>query len=708
MVKLLLRLTLAGLLFLVLFCAAAWLSFPRYAQQLINLALEGKPFRVTVSGIGLPSTSGVRFDSLQALFSTPPDDCNEEATTYTLSLTNGSILWRFNNQSPDLLPKLLGLTVTLKADALTLIPNPRQFTFGDQHAQISATFAIARNNGFDIAVKPLSATYMVDGAVATREKLRLEGIDYNVRLNASTGWQQPLDTLHIARLSSDEQPAPVGNFRALFGSKRDPLDPCTLTLSGCSVELFQWMASTERIDYNLKAKRTSFTLNLAKIPLNALPGLSQGKSNIPFATGRVSGSIPIEFQDSTITVRNAAIIAENGTNVTFCDKQKKPLFSVDMAAIKGGNELLKNLNATITFNSKDKQLSALALRDLSATLFGGKITSTPVTFDPTTNSAFFTLALKDIKLLDRLRLLGALKGTLKGGIDGTIPLSIANNNITIQNGTLQTRGGGSVTITPPAKQQSAGERMFGQQSAEATWSFSEPQVQFSRSGDGTTTLNFKLRHLQQKNSGGELTLMSPKGTLLLWHNRLNPDMLSLSDFTTGFLDGTIALRHIDYDMVKKEGETTIQISHIPLQKLLDMQGLKKIYATGHIKGNVPVKIHNESFAILDGSVTSEQNGQIIYATSLEERTAANPAMRITYEVLSNLLYAQLISSINMTSDGKSLMTIQLKGANPDFQHGRPVELNLSVQQNLGDLLRSLSISSNVEQIISDKASKKKP
>ncbi|MEI6639178.1 MAG: YdbH domain-containing protein [Chlorobium sp.] len=708
MVKLLLRLTLAGLLFLVFLCAAAWLSFPRYAQQLIDGALAGKPFRVTVSGIGLPSTSGVGFKSLQAVFSTPPDDCNEEATTYTLSLTNGSISWRFNNQSPDLRPKLLGLAVTLKADALTLVPNPRQFTFGDQNPQITATFAITRSNGVKLALKPLTAVYAVDGAVATREKLQLEGIHYNIRLGAATAWQQPLDTLRIARLSSDGQPAPPGNFRALFGSKRDPLNPCTLTLSGCSVELFQWMASTEQIDYNLKAKRTSFTLNLAKIPLNALPGLSQGKSNIPFATGRVSGSIPIEFQDSTITIRNAMVVAENGTNVTFCDKQKKPLFSIDMAVIKGGNELLKNLNATITFNSKEKKLSALALRDLSATLFGGKITSTPVTFDPETNSAFFTLTLKNIKLLDRLQLLGALKGNLNGGIDGTIPLSIANNNLTIQNGTLQTRGGGSVTITPPAKQQSAGERMFGQQSAEATWSFSEPQVQFSRSSDGKTTLDFKLKHLQQKNSGGELTLTSPKGRLLLWHNRLNPDLLTLSDFTTGFLDGSIALQHIDYDMVKKEGETTIQITHIPLQKILDMQGIKKIYATGHIKGDVPVKIQNESFAILDGNITSEQNGQIIYATSLEERAAANPAMRITYEVLSNLLYAQLISSINMAPDGKSLMTIQLKGANPDFQHGRPVELNLSVQQNLSDLLRSLSISSNVEQIITDKASKKKP
>ncbi len=713
--KWLLRFLMAGIVFFVLFCAAAWLSFPWYAQPLIDRALDGKTLKIKLAGIGVPGLSGCSFQSLQTVITTPPDDCNEAATSYTLALNNGELAWRFTNHSTNtqtnLAPGFSELILTLKADALTLIPEPRQFTFGDRDARIKATLAIGVTEGFNISIKPLSVTYLVDGAVATREKLRLEGIRYNVRLSKATQWQQPLDTLHIARLSSDGQPAPVGNFTALFGSKRDPLDPCTLTLRGCSIELFQWMASTERIDYNLKAKRTSFTLNLAKIPLNALPGLSQGKSIIPFATGRISGSIPIEFQDSTITVRNAMVVAESGTTVTFCDKQQKPLFSLDMAAIKGGNELLKNLNATVTFNSNnsnEKKLSALALRDLSATLFGGKISSTPITYDPKTKSAFFTIRLNDIKLLDRLKLLGEYKGSLRGEIGGTIPLALTGNRFAIQNGTLQSEGSGNITITPPAQQQSSDERILRQEQPQNSYSFSGPQLQFSRSSDGKTELNFQLKRLEQKNAGGELALNSLKGKLLLWNNNLHPNLISLSDFSSGLLDGTIALEHIDYDMVKKEGETTLYINHIPLQKLLDMQGSKKMYATGTIKGDIPIKIQNNAFAIHDGTITSEQNGQIIYATSLEERTAANPAMRITYEVLSNLLYAQLLSSINMTPDGKSLMTIQLKGTNPDFQRGRPVELNLSVQQNLSDLLRSLSVSSNVEQIISDKTSKKKP
>ncbi|NTU97136.1 MAG: hypothetical protein HGA62_04880, partial [Chlorobiaceae bacterium] len=79
----------------------------------------------------------------------------------------------------------------------------------------------------------------------------------------------------------------------------------------------------------------------------------------------------------------------------------------------------------------------------------------------------------------------------------------------------------------------------------------------------------------------------------------------------------------------------------------------------------------------------------------------------TYEALSNFLYVQLHSSISMAPDGKSIITIRLRGNNPDFQGGRLVEMNINVEQNLLDLLRSLSISSGIEQIISEKAVLKK-
>ncbi|MCG8345952.1 MAG: YdbH domain-containing protein, partial [Chlorobiales bacterium] len=77
-----------------------------------------------------------------------------------------------------------------------------------------------------------------------------------------------------------------------------------------------------------------------------------------------------------------------------------------------------------------------------------------------------------------------------------------------------------------------------------------------------------------------------------------------------------------------------------------------------------------------------------------------------YEALSNFLYSELLSSIRMTPDGQSHIQLQLKGVNPSFQEGRPVHLNLNVEQNLLDLLKSLTISTSIEEAISEKALKK--
>ncbi len=708
MKKVLLRTAIAGSLFLAAAVAAAWFTLPWYAQSLLDRALKEKPFTVTISGLGLPSPLGIGFRSIDVVFTTPPDACNDTATTYALALNNGNISWQLKPHRSETSgerktgdDRVDDLIMTLHADALSMTPNPRQFDYADNDVAITVTMQLSRKSGVSFDIKPISATYQIDNATVTRDKLRLDGIRYNVNLRAAELWQQPLDTLHVATFSSDGQPTPVKKFTALFGSKRDPLKPCTLTLRNCSLELSEWMASTQRIDYDIKEKQTNFTLNLADIPLNALPGFSKrGGIKTLSATGRVSGCIPIEFQDSTIVVRNAQVLAEKESEVTVYNKEQKPMLAIDMS----GDDFLNNLNATITLNSSNRKEATIDLRDLSATLFGGKITSTPLTFNPATGKAALTIKLNNINVLNRLRLLGDFKGSLNGGISGTLPMTFTNNRVALNNGTLESKGGGNITITQTVKRNS--DQHFQKIKSEVNYNFNEPQLKFSRTSNGKSTVFFRLKNIQQKNTTGEITLLNLQGKLAFFHHQQNPNLITLSDFSTDVLDGSIAIKNMDYDMAKNEGATTLHLNHIPIQKLLDLQGSKKIYATGNINGDIPVTIKNNSFEIVDGKMTAENQGQIIYATSLEERAAANPALRMTYEALSNLLYSQLLSSITMSGDGKSLMTIQLKGTNPDFQRGRLIEMNLSVQQNLADLMRSLAISSDIEQSISDKVLRK--
>ncbi len=696
------RILFAMLLLLALFPAAAWFFFPWYAQSLIDRALAGRPFRVEVSGAGLPDFSGVKFRSMRLLFTTPPDGCSE-AAAYTFLLTDGVLSWHVENPktpaSGALLPQAFNATITLKADSLTLKPKSGAVVVGDRKPAITVNVTITPLNGLAYSVKPLSAGYFIDQATVTSGKLRLEGVSFKVRLSAAEKWQQPRDSVHIAKLFSDGNEMPVSNFKALFGSVRDPLNPCTLMLTDCSVDLFGWKATTEQIAFDLKEKSSRFALSMEDIPLAKLPGFGGGDLNTPFAAGRVSGVIPVDFRDSILIVRNARVVAGKGTSLLFYTRERRPYLSFDMS----GGEVVKNLDAKIVLNSRNEKFSGLSMSGISATLFGGRVTSAPVSFETSANAIGLTLKFDKVNALERIRLRGDFRGSLRGQVNGTLPLIFSKGEFSIRNAHLQSSGGGRITFAPPATQKSAEEPAFGRESADADYTFSEPELLINRSLGGATTIDFSLKNVLRRTGGGELLLLSPKGKLMLLHNRKNLAMASLSNFSAGVFGGRIAVGHIDYDMAKKSGETVLQLNNIPIQKLLELQGTSKLYATGKVMGTIPIKVNGELFEIMKGGVNAEQSGQIIYATTPEERAAANQGLRVTYEALSNFLYAELLSTITMARDGKSTITIQLKGNNPEFQGGRPVELNLKVEQNLLDLMRSLSLASNIEQSISKKA-----
>ena len=186
----------------------------------------------------------------------------------------------------------------------------------------------------------------------------------------------------------------------------------------------------------------------------------------------------------------------------------------------------------------------------------------------------------------------------------------------------------------------------------------------------------------------------------------NPALITLSDFSAKLLDGTVAIERMEYNLDTKRAETVVQLNGIPIQSLLDLQGASKLSATGTIRAAIPLVLDNGAFSIPDGSMDAEKSGLIIYASTPEERAAAGAGLRLTYEALGNFFYSELVSTITMTPDGDSMISIQLKGRNPDFQENRPVNLNLNIQQNLLDLLRSLTLASEIEEEISKKVLEK--
>jgi hypothetical protein len=57
--------------------------------------------------------------------------------------------------------------------------------------------------------------------------------------------------------------------------------------------------------------------------------------------------------------------------------------------------------------------------------------------------------------------------------------------------------------------------------------------------------------------------------------------------------------------------------------------------------------------------------------------------------------------VQYKEDGTLDLAARLEGKNPDWQQGRPVHLNLTVQENIPVLLKSLRIVQGIEQSLQE-------
>jgi hypothetical protein len=66
--------------------------------------------------------------------------------------------------------------------------------------------------------------------------------------------------------------------------------------------------------------------------------------------------------------------------------------------------------------------------------------------------------------------------------------------------------------------------------------------------------------------------------------------------------------------------------------------------------------------------------------------AASPGMDVALRALENFVYERLELRVDGAATGSVRVVAALRGANPDLEGGRPVEFNLDLEGELGDLV----------------------
>ncbi len=170
--------------------------------------------------------------------------------------------------------------------------------------------------------------------------------------------------------------------------------------------------------------------------------------------------------------------------------------------------------------------------------------------------------------------------------------------------------------------------------------------------------------------------------------------------------GVIQADPFTYELESERNSLLLRPESIELTELLTLKEFEAIELSGSIGAELPVTIEGDTVSILDGKLTGEAPGGVIrYKPDIVPDDGGTSAIGLVTRALSNFEYETLTSTVGYGKDGDLVLQMQLAGRNPDFEGSRPVVLNLGVENNIPQMLKSLQAARAVEEILEKRLQK---
>ena len=183
--------------------------------------------------------------------------------------------------------------------------------------------------------------------------------------------------------------------------------------------------------------------------------------------------------------------------------------------------------------------------------------------------------------------------------------------------------------------------------------------------------------------------------------------LHLTRHTIKGLGGTLSIPDQSYSLVNSFALPVV-FENVLLGELMRQYPSNKISIDGEVSGTIPIHWDSKQFTIKRGYLDALAPGGHLQVDSsaLVSAAGSNPSLRTLAGVLSNFYYQHLSTAIDYDQKGKLVLAIQLKGSNPEVENGRPVELNVNLEEDLPALIKGLTLSNSLNEVIRKRVQQK--
>jgi hypothetical protein len=139
-------------------------------------------------------------------------------------------------------------------------------------------------------------------------------------------------------------------------------------------------------------------------------------------------------------------------------------------------------------------------------------------------------------------------------------------------------------------------------------------------------------------------------------------------------------------------------------ELSDLLGMAEQPLRGKalLDGWIPLQLTRDGVKVDGGRLDARAPGgwlRLVRPPDAQGSAAASHGLELALDVLENYQFNRLSGDFDYTESGLLLIDLQLQGANPDFNKGQPIHLNISLEHDVRALLQSLQITDTINRTI---------
>lgn len=180
-------------------------------------------------------------------------------------------------------------------------------------------------------------------------------------------------------------------------------------------------------------------------------------------------------------------------------------------------------------------------------------------------------------------------------------------------------------------------------------------------------------------------------------NTLSADITRL---TMSAFGGVVSTDPFSFRTDTDVNTVVLNTDALDLSKLLSLDQFEALEMTGSVAARLPIAVQGDLFTIENGVLNGNSPGGVIrYKQDFRPDEQDISGLGFAQRVLSNFEYETLASDVTLGKEGDLILKLKLTGRNPDLEEERPVVLNVVVENNIPQMLRSLRAARAVEDIL---------